>query len=67
MNEELRRLQGELATIEEVKVKRDIDSKELLEKALRRIGGDELANAKFLSERDKVLLAEAVLEEGGDA
>jgi hypothetical protein len=46
-----------------VKTEKDINSKQLLEKALKRMGGAELANNDFLTDQDKTLLADAVLED----
>lgn len=63
MNQDLRKLQAEIEAIEEVKNEKDINSKFLLDKALKRMGGDNLVNNDFLTEKDKILLADVVLND----
>ena len=50
MNDDLRKLQNELETIEDVKAKKDLESKRMLEKALKRMGDDNLAKNDFLTD-----------------
>lgn len=63
MNDEMRKLQAEMEAIDEVKRKKDMDNKQLLEEALRRVGGEQLAKNDFMAEEDKALLVESLLDD----
>ncbi|CAK60339.1 unnamed protein product (macronuclear) [Paramecium tetraurelia] len=58
-NEEYEKIQLELAAIREVAEKKDINSKKMLENALNRRGIPQ----QLISERDKVLLSNAILDD----
>lgn len=58
-DDQLEKLQRELEAIEEVKHKKDINSKKLLDHALRRVG----VPPELIPETDKVLLSDAILDD----